>query len=116
LVIYCEAFRLNNSHSLQIVAGWLSPLHDEATGQHSLLDSIYRRVSPVVRPSLVRPERCLVIAAKADRVTPVAHARRLSSHLRAPLLAFYGGHLLQLGRAEPFERVVELIATPRCNA
>jgi pimeloyl-ACP methyl ester carboxylesterase len=93
--------------------GWLSPLHDEAAEQHSLLDSIYRRVSPVVRPSLVPSERCLVIAAKADRVTPVAHARRLSVHLRAPLLAFYGGHLLQLGRAEAFERVFELIGTPR---
>jgi dipeptidyl aminopeptidase/acylaminoacyl peptidase len=93
--------------------GWLSALHDEAAEQHALLDSIYRRVSPVVRPSLVPPERCLVIAAKADRVTPVAHARRLSVHLRAPLLAFYGGHLLQLGRAETFERVFELISIPR---
>lgn len=93
--------------------GSLSPLPEEAEQQHALLESIYRRVSPVSRPSLVPPERCLVIAAKADRVTPAAHARRLSVHLRAPLHAFYGGHLLQLGRAETFERVIELMQSPR---
>jgi pimeloyl-ACP methyl ester carboxylesterase len=93
--------------------GSLSPLPEEALAQHTLLESIYRRVSPVARPALVPPERCLVIAAKADRVTPAAHARRLSGHLRAPLHSFYGGHLLQLGRAEAFERVIELMSTPR---
>jgi pimeloyl-ACP methyl ester carboxylesterase len=95
--------------------GSLSPVAEEAAAQHALLESIYHRVSPVARPSLVPPERCLVIAAKADRVTPAAHARRLSVHLRAPLCSFYGGHLLQLGRAEAFERVIELIATPRVS-
>jgi hypothetical protein len=30
-------------------------------------------------------------------------------HLRAPLHAFYGGHLLQLGRGEAFDRVIELV-------
>jgi pimeloyl-ACP methyl ester carboxylesterase len=89
--------------------GSLSPIADEAAAQHALLESIYRRVSPVARPALVAPERCLVVAAKADRVTPAAHARRLSVHLRAPLQSFYGGHLLQLGRAEAFERVIELM-------
>jgi dipeptidyl aminopeptidase/acylaminoacyl peptidase len=93
--------------------GSLSPLPEEAEQQHALLESIYRRVSPVARPSLVPPERCLVIAAKADRVTPAAHARRLSVHLRAPLHSFYGGHLLQLGRAETFERVIELMQSAR---
>lgn len=91
--------------------GSLSPLAEEAAEQHALLDSIYRRVDPVARPSLVPGERCLVVAAKADRVTPAAHARRLAVHLRAPLHAFYGGHLLQLGRAQAFERVIELISS-----
>lgn len=90
--------------------GSLSPVPEEAAAEHALLDSIYRRVSPVARASRVPPERCLVVAAKADRVTPAAHARRLAAHLRAPLHAFYGGHLLQLGRAEAFERVIELIS------
>lgn len=93
--------------------GSLSPVPEEAAAQHQLLEGIYRRVSPIARPSLVPPERCLVIGAKADRVTPAAHARRLSVHLRAPLHSFYGGHLLQLGRAEAFERVIELMSTPR---
>jgi dienelactone hydrolase len=93
--------------------GSLSALPEEAAEQHALLESIYRRVSPVARPALVPPERCLVIAAKADRVTPAAHARRLSVHLRAPLQSFYGSHLLQLGRAEAFERVTELMTRSR---
>lgn len=93
--------------------GSLSPIPDEAAAQHALLESIYRRVSPVARPSLVPPDRCLVIAAKADRVTPAAHARRLSVHLRAPLESFYGGHLLQLGRAQAFERMIELMTKGR---
>jgi pimeloyl-ACP methyl ester carboxylesterase len=93
--------------------GSLSPIPEEAAAQHTLLESIYRRVNPVSRPALVSSERCLVVAAKADRVTPAAHARRLSTHLRAPLHSFYGGHLLQLGRAEAFERVIELMLRHR---
>jgi hypothetical protein len=93
--------------------GSLSPIPEEAAAQHALLESIYRRVNPVSRPSLLAGERCLVVAAKADRVTPAAHARRLSTHLRAPLHSFYGGHLLQLGRAEAFERVIELMSDRR---
>ena len=93
--------------------GSLSPVPEEAAAQHALLESIYQRVNPVARPSLIPPDRCLVIAAKADRVTPAAHARRLSTHLRAPLQSFYGGHLLQLGRAEAFERVIELMSRQR---
>jgi len=93
--------------------GSLSPIPDEAAAQHALLESIYRRVSPTARPALVPPERCLVVAAKADRVTPAAHARRLAVHLRAPLQSFYGGHLLQLGRAAAFESVIELMTKQR---
>ena len=50
-----------------------------------------------------------VIGAKADRITPFSHARRLASHFRAPLVAFHGGHLLQLGRGDAFERLGELL-------
>lgn len=91
--------------------GSLSPVAEEAAEEHRLLESIYRPVSPFSRPSLVPPSRCLVVAAKADRVTPTTHARRLALHLRAPLEAFYGGHLLQLGRGEAFERVIELLSS-----
>lgn len=93
--------------------GSLSSVPEEAAAEHALLDSIYRRVSPVARPSLLPPERCLVVAAKADRVTPASHARRLAVHFRAPLQSFYGGHLLQLGRGEAFESVIELMTKAR---
>ncbi|HYP89425.1 MAG TPA: hypothetical protein VEQ59_14760 [Polyangiaceae bacterium] len=93
--------------------GSLSPVPEEAAAQHALLESIYHRVSPLSRPSLVPAERCLVVAAKADRVTPAAHARRLAIHLRAPLHSFYGGHLLQLGRGEAFDAVIDLMTKPR---
>ncbi len=89
--------------------GSLGPLPEEAAQQHALLQSIYRCVSPTARPSLLDPKRALVIAAKADRITPAVHARRLAVHLRAPLHSFYGGHLLQLGRGAAFERVAELL-------
>jgi dienelactone hydrolase len=93
--------------------GSLSSIAEEASAQQALLERIYRRVDPIARPALLPGERCLVVAAKADRVTPAGHARRLATHLRAPLHSFYGGHLLQLGRAEAFERVIELMSTPR---
>lgn len=93
--------------------GSLSPIGEEAAEQQALLERIYRRVDPIARPALVPSERCLIVAAKADRVTPAAHARRLAVHLSAPLQSFYGGHLLQLGRAEAFERIIELMSSPR---
>jgi pimeloyl-ACP methyl ester carboxylesterase len=93
--------------------GSLSALADEAAIQHVLLDGIYRRVSPLARPSRLPAQRALVIAAKADRITPAAHARRIATHLRAPLHSFYGGHLLQLGRGEAFERIAELLSALR---
>jgi len=77
--------------------------------EHALIEAAYRLVSPVHRPPLVASERVLVLGAKADRITPFSHARRLSSHFRAPLVALSGSHLLQLGRASAFERVFELL-------
>jgi hypothetical protein len=55
----------------------------------------------------------LVVGAKADRITPLRHARRLSTHFRAPLVTFPGGHLFQLGRAAAFDAVAELLARIR---
>ncbi|HHH31536.1 MAG TPA: hypothetical protein ENK57_24750 [Polyangiaceae bacterium] len=50
----------------------------------------------------------LVIAAEADRITPVHHAERLATHFEAPFDTFAGGHLPQLGRADAFRRVGRL--------
>lgn len=77
--------------------------------EHALLEQTYRVVSPIHRAPRIAPERALVVAAKADRITPVAHARKLAAHFRAPLVSWHGGHLLQLGRDACFRRVETLI-------
>ena len=89
--------------------GSLSADPHEAAREREILERIYRPVSPFSLPSRVAPENALVIGARADRVTPIAHARSLAAHLRAPLIAFRGGHLLQVGRRESFERVYSLL-------
>jgi alpha-beta hydrolase superfamily lysophospholipase len=65
----------------------------------------YRLVSPLSRPPCIAPERVLVVAGKADRITPPHHARALARHFSAPLEAWPGGHLLQFGRAKSLQRV-----------
>ncbi len=77
----------------------------EATVQHALLDEVHRVVSPLHRRPVVDANRMLIIAAQADRITPLAHARRLAAHFDAPLETWPGGHLLQLGRGDKFRRM-----------
>jgi pimeloyl-ACP methyl ester carboxylesterase len=77
--------------------------------EHHLLERAHRLVSPLDRSPLVSPDRVLVIGAKADRITPLSHARRLANHFKAPLATFGGGHLLQLGRGVAMQRVGELL-------
>jgi pimeloyl-ACP methyl ester carboxylesterase len=77
--------------------------------EHALLERVYRVVSPIERKSLIAPGRTLVVAAKADRITPVAHARKLAAHFGSPLVSWHGGHLLQLGRDACFRRVESLL-------
>ncbi|MGC4090956.1 MAG: CPBP family glutamic-type intramembrane protease [Polyangiaceae bacterium] len=95
--------------------GSLSENQQEAARERDVLDCIYRPVSPFSWSPLVAPENTLVIGARADRVTPIAHARRLATHLGAPLIAFKGGHLLQVGRRESFERVYSLLERVRTS-
>jgi len=89
--------------------GELSTAPEAEAEEHALLERIYRVVSPVHRKSLIAPSRTLVVAAKADRITPVAHARKLAAHFGAPLVSWHGGHLLQLGRNAAFRRVETLL-------
>jgi hypothetical protein len=85
--------------------------------EYELLERVYAHVSPVHREPLIARERVLVIGAKADRITGFLHARRLAAHFHAPLAAFHGGHLWQLGRGEAFERIAELLrALPSLEA
>jgi pimeloyl-ACP methyl ester carboxylesterase len=77
--------------------------------EHAALERVYAPVSPLHRPLAIESQRVLVIAAEADQITPVHHARRLADHFDAPLETFAGGHLLQFGRAEAFRRVGRLL-------
>jgi pimeloyl-ACP methyl ester carboxylesterase len=70
--------------------------------QHAALEAANLVVSPFARPSLVPPERVLVVGAEADRITPVAHAERIAAHLGVPLTRVSGGHLLQVWRRDAF--------------
>lgn len=85
--------------------GELSASPEVQAQEHALLERIYRVVSPLERTPLIAPARTLVVAAKADRITPVTHARKLAAHFGSQLLSWHGGHLLQLGRKDAFRRV-----------
>ena len=81
----------------------------ERARERAALRRTQRVVSPFTRPSLLAPGRSIVIAGELDRVTGLAHAEALAEHLRAELHRFEGSHILQLGRARAFERVMELL-------
>ena len=75
--------------------------------QHAALDRAHRVVSPFARPSRISSARSLVVGAENDRITPIAHARRLAAHLGSELITMPGGHLLQLGRADAFRALAQ---------
>lgn len=77
--------------------------------QHAALERVHRVVSPLARPSQLSSERVLIVAGEGDRITPMAHARRLAAHFGAPLEVFYGGHILQAGRASAFRAVGRML-------
>ena len=78
---------------------------EEARLQHGALEEANRVVSPLARPSLVPPDRVLIVAAEGDRITPMGHAERLRSHFGADIVRFPGGHLLQFGRGDAFREI-----------
>jgi pimeloyl-ACP methyl ester carboxylesterase len=80
---------------------------------HAELVRAHQSVSSLAAPSLISNDRVLVVGARADRITPISHARRIASHFSAPLVAFRGGHLLQLGRDRAFDRVYALLERVR---
>lgn len=77
--------------------------------EHDLLERAYQHVSPVHRAPQIAPERVLVIGAKADRITPISHARRLAAHFRAELASFHGGHVVQWGRGQAWVKLEKLL-------
>ncbi len=93
--------------------GYLSAPPEEHRVEHALLEQLYSPVSPLARAPRIEPSRVVVIAARADRVTPISHARKLARHFRSPLVSMPGGHLLQLGRGSAFERALGLLTRVR---
>lgn len=73
--------------------------------QHAALERVFAPISPVHRAPAIDSGRVLVVAARADRITPVSHARRLAGHFGAELDVWHGGHLLQFGRSDGFRRI-----------
>ena len=85
--------------------GRLGATPEEAEREHAALDRVHHPVSPLHRPLAIEPERVLIVAAEADRITPIRHARRLAQHFDAELETWHGGHLLQFGRRDKFRRI-----------
>ncbi len=76
--------------------------------QHRALEEANWVVSPFARKSRLAPERVLVVGARADGITPMAHAERIAAHFEASLLCLTGGHLMQLWRREAFRATRQL--------
>lgn len=77
----------------------------QALAYEQTLKRAYQLTSPLARAPRIASDRVLVVAGKADRITPPTHARMLARHFSAPLEAWSGGHLLQFGRARSLQRV-----------
>jgi pimeloyl-ACP methyl ester carboxylesterase len=84
-----------------------------AIAQHEALERANWVASPLARPLRISPSRALVVAAEHDRITPVSHAERIARHFACELLTIPGGHLLQLGRANAFRRLLGMLERNR---
>jgi pimeloyl-ACP methyl ester carboxylesterase len=73
----------------------LRPLGAERTGDARDLLALTAATS---RTPAIPGDRVLVVGAREDRITPLAHARALADHFRAELAVVEGGHLLPFGR------------------
>ena len=76
----------------------------------ALLHGAQRVINPCARPSLVAPERVVVIGGELDRVTGLAQARLLAEHFEVPVHTFPGGHILQIGRDEGLLPAFEMLS------
>ena len=76
------------------------------------LSAVERLISPVARPSAIASGQGRVVAGRADRVTPLRHARKLAHHFGVPLMTFPGGHLVQVGRASVLQDALRAARAP----
>jgi pimeloyl-ACP methyl ester carboxylesterase len=93
--------------------GHLAPSPELRAREFALLERVYAVASPLARKPRVPSERVLVLGGKADRITPLSHAKRLARHFDVPLTTFRGGHLVQLGRADAWNGITELLRRAR---
>jgi pimeloyl-ACP methyl ester carboxylesterase len=82
---------------------------EEQDLQWQALERAHSVVSPLRRTPRIDADRMLVLAAEGDSITPIEHARRIATHLDAPLETFVGGHLLQFGRGAAFRSFGRLV-------
>jgi pimeloyl-ACP methyl ester carboxylesterase len=94
--------------------GETSPLHKRAVTAgitEELLAEAFAVHAPLARPVRLPPERLAVIAGRGDRITPPDHAEALARHWGVEVAWFDGGHLAQIGRAEPLRAVRRQLAS-----
>jgi pimeloyl-ACP methyl ester carboxylesterase len=85
--------------------GHLGTTPEEEDAQYRALDAVYRVTSPLHRDPVIPPERMMIVAAEADRITPIVHAQNLARHFGCRLETMPGGHLMQFGRGEKFRSI-----------
>lgn len=85
--------------------GWLA-----SADERDRLEVALGPVSPFARAPRVPSERVLVAGARADGVTPFAHAERLAAHFDAELRPVTGGHVLPFSRVRAVDALSEMIA------
>ncbi len=78
---------------------------EEEEAEYRALDAVYRVTSPLHRPPAIAPNRMLIVAGEADRITPIEHAQNLAAHFHCRLETMPGGHLMQFGRGERFRSI-----------
>jgi pimeloyl-ACP methyl ester carboxylesterase len=89
--------------------GRLVGTDEEKLLQHAAIEAAHRVISPLSRAPKTPRERIKIIAGEADRITPIAHARRLGEHFGAEVLPFHGGHLLQSGRGDALRAAAKVL-------
>lgn len=81
----------------------------ERAALREALRAAQRPISPLSRPSLVAPERVVVVAGESDLITGLAQAELLAAHFGVPVSRFAGGHVLHVGRERAFAPVWALV-------
>jgi hypothetical protein len=81
----------------------------EQRQQATLLERVYRCVSPLARPSLLPSGKTLVLAGEADLITGLPHGNQLVEQFGATFCTYAGSHILPLGREAAFDAAWRLL-------